>query len=184
MSLIKSIDPESASGKTAELLEQAREEFGAVPNSVKAMAASPAVLEGFLRLSDALERSEFSSAVAERIAIGVAQLNHCRYCLSAHSYIAGRVLKLEPAELDRARRFESNDERAAPVLEFAQAVAASRGASEAAVAAARANGLSDAELAEVVALVAMNFFTNSFNKTFDIDLEFPLIDPHEHPLPG
>jgi uncharacterized peroxidase-related enzyme len=184
MSLIKSAEPETATGKTAELLEEAREEFGAIPNSVKTMAASPAVLEGYIRLADSLEGSELSGAVAERIAIGVAQLNQCGYCLSAHSYIAEKVLRLEPAELDRARRFESNDERAAAVLEFAQAVAVSRGASEADVKNARAKGLGDAELAEVVALVAISVFTNYFNITFDVDVDFPRVDPHEHPLPG
>ncbi len=52
------------------------------------------------------------------------------------------------------------------------------------VRAARAKGLGDGELAEVVALVAINSFTNYFNKTFEVDLDFPLIDPHEHRLPG
>jgi uncharacterized peroxidase-related enzyme len=184
MTLIKSVDPENATGETAELLEEARESSGALPNAVRAMAASPAVLQGYVRLADALGGGELSDAVTERIAIAIAQFNNCAYCLAAHSYVAGKVLKLESAEVDRARRFESSDERAAAVLQFAQAVAASRGASDADVEAARAKGLSDAQLAEVVALVAISVFTNYFNKTFDVDLDFPPVDPHMHRLSG
>ena len=41
---------------------------------------------------------------------------------------------------------------------------------------------SDEELADIVGLVAVNVFTNYFNKTFDVEVDFPRVDPHEHAL--
>jgi len=41
--------------------------------------------------------------------------------------------------------------------------------------AARAAGLSDSEIAEVVGNVALNVLTNYFNKAADVDIDFPLV---------
>jgi len=41
--------------------------------------------------------------------------------------------------------------------------------------AARRAGLSDAEIAEVIAHVALNIFTNYFNNAADVEVDFPKI---------
>ena len=112
----------------------------------------------------------------------MAEINECSYCLSAHSYLAENVAKLDETEIERARRFQSGDDHAAAVLRFARAVVHARGGSNAYVEAARGAGLTDEELADIVGLVALNVFTNYFNKTFDVDVDFPRVDPHEHAL--
>jgi len=52
---IKAIDPGMAQGKAKELLDAVAKKYGAVPNSFKTMAHSPAGLQGFLNLSGTLE---------------------------------------------------------------------------------------------------------------------------------
>jgi uncharacterized peroxidase-related enzyme len=179
MSRIQSVDPKQATGKTKKLLDAVEAKLGVTPNMTKAMAASPATLEGYVSLSSAL--GSVPAAIAERIALGVAETNGCSYCLSAHSYLAENVAKLDSLEIQRARHFESKEKRAAAALRFARAVLETRGGvSDADIGSARRAGLADRELADIVALVAVNVFTNYFNKAFNVDVDFPRVDPHDH----
>jgi uncharacterized peroxidase-related enzyme len=177
MARIEVVDPAEADGRAKELLAAVQAKFGATPNSMKAMAGS-AVLEGYLGLSSALASGRIRPAIAERIALAVAQSNGCSYCLSAHSYVAEHVLKIAPGEIMRARTYRSNDDKAQAALRFAEAVLKGRGAVSAEeFDTARAAGLTDAELAEIVAHVALNDLTNFFNHAFEIDLDFPAVAP-------
>jgi AhpD family alkylhydroperoxidase len=45
---------------------------------------------------------------------------------------------------------------------------------------ARAAGVTDAEIAEVIGKLALNILTNYFNIIADVDNEFSLVTPHEH----
>jgi uncharacterized peroxidase-related enzyme len=180
MARIDLVDPQEATGQSRELLAAVDRKFGAVPNTFRAMAGS-AVLEGYLGFLDGLGKGRIGGAVAERIALAVAESNACSYCLSAHSYVAEHVAKLDGPEIEAARHFRSTDPHAAAALKFAEAVVATRGAvSDADLSAARQAGLSDDQLSEVVGHVALNFLTNYFNKAFDVDVDFPPVHPHAH----
>jgi AhpD family alkylhydroperoxidase len=177
---IHSIDPEEATGKAKDLLDAVNAKLGVVPNMTKAMAVSPEVLEGYLGQSGALGAGSITAATAERIALGVAERNACSYCLSAHSYLAENVAKLDGDEIERARQFESEVPTAAAALRFAEAVLDGKGASSVDVEAAKEAGLTERQLAEIVGHVGVNVLTNYFNKTFDVVIDFPQVDPHEH----
>jgi alkylhydroperoxidase family enzyme len=47
--------------------------------------------------------------------------------------------------------------------------------SEADLATARSVGLSEGEIAEIIAHVALNVFTNYFNVATDVDIDFPKV---------
>ena len=178
MARIPYIDPADATGRPKELLDGVQAKLGATPNMMKAMAGS-AVLEGYLGLAGALAGGRIKPAVAERIALAVGETNECSYCLSAHSYLAENLAKIELQDIVAARSFRSADDKSAAVLAFAEAVVATRGeVSEADVEAARRAGLTDAELAETVGHIALNVLTNYFNKTFAIDVDFPVVEPY------
>ena len=183
MSRITPVDPATASGTAKELLDSVQASLGAIPNMTTAMARS-SVLAGWLGLNGALRRGSIRAADAERIALAVAEANHCSYCLSAHTYLGANVARLDAAELDNARSFDSADDRSAAILAFARAVLAGTGAvSDEQIAAARASGLTDAELGDIVGHVAVNVLTNLFNKTFQVDVDFPIVEPRtERPL--
>jgi AhpD family alkylhydroperoxidase len=177
MARIHVLDAVEADGRAKELLDAVRAKFGATPNSMKAMAGS-AVLEGYLGLSSALASGSIRPPIAERIALAVAESNGCSYCLAAHSYVAEHVLKIAADEIALARAYRSSDAKAQAALRFAAAVLSGRGAVAAEeFAAARAVGLTDAELAEIVAHVALNVLTNFFNHAFEIDIDFPVVAP-------
>ena len=54
MSRFTQIAPETATGKTKELLDGVKSKLGLVPNMMRAMANSPAVLNAYLQFSGAL----------------------------------------------------------------------------------------------------------------------------------
>ncbi|MEV0176104.1 carboxymuconolactone decarboxylase family protein [Streptomyces sp. NPDC050803] len=176
MSRLPLIQPETATGAAADLLAGVQKALGVTPNMTKAMANSPAVLKAYLDFSGALSGGALSAAVRERIALLVAQENGCDYCLSAHTYIATNIAGLDADEADRARTGHASEPKAEAALAFATAVVRAKGGVEDSdLKTAREAGLSDGDIAEVVAHVALNVFTNYLNKTADTDIDWPVV---------
>jgi uncharacterized peroxidase-related enzyme len=180
MSRIALIEPDAAQGRAQELLTQVKAALGLVPNMTKAMANSPALLQGYLALSGALGTGEFDAGTRELIAITVAEANSCSYCLSAHTYIGEHIAKLGPEALEQARDAASSDSRTAAVLGLADAVVRHRGhVDDATFAQARGAGLTDSDIAETVGHVALNVLTNLFNSLAQVDNDWPALTPRD-----
>ena len=158
------------------LLEEVKRQVGRVPNLYRLVSTSPAALEGLLGLGGALGKGALDAATHERIALAIAELNGCDYCLAAHSFLGKRVARLDEAEIAANRDGRSNDAKADAAVRFAVAVARQRGQVELdALAAVRAAGHGDAEVVEIVAHVALNTLTNYLNEVFDTDVDFPAV---------
>jgi uncharacterized peroxidase-related enzyme len=160
--------------KSRPLLEAVGKQLGVVPNLFRLVATSPHALEGYLGLSGALSRGALPPATRERIALAVAEVNGCDYCLSAHSYLGRNLAKLDDAEITANRNGASNDPKADAAVRFAVSVTRNRGhvaASE--LDAVRAAGYSDAQVIEIVQHVALNTWTNYFNEVFQTEIDFP-----------
>jgi len=176
MARLPLIQPETATGAAADLLAGVHKALGVTPNMTKAMVNSPAVLKAYLDFSGALSGGSLSAPVRERIALLVAQENGCDYCLSAHTYIATNIAGLDADEADRARTGHASDTKAEAALALATAVVRAKGGVEDSdLKTAREAGLSDGDIAEVVANVALNVFTNYLNKTADTDIDWPVV---------
>lgn len=176
MPRIQPINPETASGDTATLLATARKMFGGTPNLVTTAANAPSTLGGMLGMFASVGTGTLGAKVGEQIAIAIAQSNGCGYCLSAHTAI-GQMRGVNPAELTAARRAGSSHHKTAAVLKLAVAINGARGQVEDAVLAeARAAGISDAEMVEVVGHVALNVFTNYLNNLCETDIDFPEVE--------
>jgi uncharacterized peroxidase-related enzyme len=173
MERISPVDPQTAQGKAKELLDAVKGKLGIVPNMTRAMAVSPSVLDGYLGLSAALGHGVLPARLREQLALEVGEENHCEYCVSAHSAIGKRVGLSDQDVLD-SRRGTSADPKTDALLRFARTVVPKRGVVEDAdVAAVRDAGYGDAEIAEVVAHVALNVFTNYFNNVAGTAIDFP-----------
>lgn len=170
------IQPETADGETADLLAATQQVLGITPNLAKALANSPTALRAFLGMSGALAGGSLPWAVRERIALLAAQETSCDYGLSAHAYIGIRLAGLSQAEVTAARKAESSEPHAAAVLALAAALLRGQGRiTGAELAAARGGGLSDGQLAEVVAHVALGIFTSYFANAAQIGVDWPLV---------
>ncbi len=171
MPRLNTVDPARAEGKAKELFDGPLK--GKHLNLFKGMANSPAALQGYLGLAGALNSAKLSGREREIIALVVAQTNECGYCLAAHTTL-GKMAGLSEAETVAARRGEFADPRLTALTRFTRAVLDRRGAvSDADLKAFRDAGYTDAHVAEVVASVALNVYTNYFNRLNDTAIDFP-----------
>ena|SRR5215211_3232689 len=176
MSRLPLVDPAATIGPATELLQVVQQRLGVTPNMTRAMANSPALLKGYLDLSGALSRGVLGAATRARIALTVAQANGCSYCLSAHTYLAEHVARLHQDDITAARKATAQDPKTAAILTFAAALNDSRGSvTDDQLTAARAAGITDQEIAEIVGHVALNVLTNYFNKAAEVDIDFPVV---------
>jgi uncharacterized peroxidase-related enzyme len=165
---------ESVPAASKPLLDGVYKKLGVVPNMFRVAALSPAALEGFLGLNGALSRT-LDVRTRERIAIAVAETNGCDYCLSAHTYLGLNLAKITAEDAALAREGSSTDAKAAAAVRFAVQVAKTRGGvSDADIAAVKAGGFGEAQIVEIVGLVAENVFTNLLNKVAQTDIDFPV----------
>ncbi|CAH0125625.1 carboxymuconolactone decarboxylase family protein [Roseomonas sp. CECT 9278] len=158
------------------LLNAVQKQLGVVPNLFRLVANSPAALEGYLGLNGALAKGSLDARTRERIALAVAQVNGCSYCLSAHSYIGKNMAKLDDAEIAANIAGGSTDPRADAAVRFAVKVVEQRGhVSDTDLAAVRMAGYSDAQLVEIVVHVALNTLTNYVNNVGGTEIDFPVV---------
>jgi uncharacterized peroxidase-related enzyme len=157
------------------ILDAVHKQLGVVPTMFRLIATSPAVLQGFTVNNGALAKT-LDVKTRERIALAVAQVNRCDYCLSAHSYLALNLAKLSPEEVALNRRGESGDVKADAAVRFAVKAVSARGhLSDADIASVRAAGFNDSQIVDIVAVVAENVFTNMLNIVADTDIDFPIV---------
>lgn len=177
MNRITQLDPAQATGKTKQLFEGVQAKLGIVPNLYRVFGNSPAALEGYLNFSGALAGGVLNAKMREQIALAVAEINDCDYCRSAHTYIGGKV-GLSEREIADARKVVATDERSAAILNLARSIVVQRGElSEAEFKAARSAGLTDAEIVETTANVALNILTNYVNHVAQTVVDFPEVKP-------
>jgi len=175
LSRLKVIQTDSATGRAKELLEAVQAKLSTTPNSMRVMANSPAVLDAYLSFSGALAGGFLNAKLREQIALEVGEQNSCQYCVSAHTAI-GKMTGLSEAEIQAAREAKSSAPKPAAALAFARQIVAKQGrATQSDVDAVRDAGFTDGEIAEIIAHVALNIFTNYFNNTADVEVDFPKI---------
>ena len=162
------------------LLEAVNRQLGSVPNLFRLVANSPAALEGYLGMQAALAKGALPAATRERIALAVAEVNGCNYCLAAHTFLARNLVKLDDAEIALNRGGASRDAKAHAAVVFAANIARERGHVRFEdVAAVRAAGYDDAQIIEIVQHVALNTWTNYVNEVGGTDIDFPVAAPRK-----
>ena len=158
------------------LLHAVEKQLGVVPNLFRVVGNSPAALEGYLGLNGALGKGELEAATRERIALAVAEVNACDYCLSAHTYLGKNLAKLSEAEIAANRDGMSTDSKADAAVRFAVKLVKARGhVSDADVQAVKKAGYNDAQVIEIVLHVALNTLTNYVNEVAKTEIDFPVV---------
>jgi len=162
------------------LLDAVEKQLGVVPNLYRLVASSPAALQGLLSLGGALAKT-LDVKTRERIALAVAQVNGCDYCLSAHTYLGLNLAKIDAAEIALNREGGSSDPKANAAVRFARQVVETRGkVSDADLAVVKAAGFSDAQIVEIVAVAVENVLTNFLNNVAETEIDFPVVRAAEY----
>jgi alkylhydroperoxidase family enzyme len=173
MQRLNSVDPATAGGKTKELLDRVQQRTGRIPNMVRLMVNSPAVLGGYLDLATALAGSTLSAEIRDSIAILVAADGESHYTLAAVCALA-RKGGLGDDQIAAAQRAQAKNPRTAAALRFSENLLEKRGhVSASEVDALMEAGFTDGEVAEIVATVVLTIYRNYFNLVAGTELDFP-----------
>ncbi|PBB23311.1 MULTISPECIES: carboxymuconolactone decarboxylase family protein [unclassified Mesorhizobium] len=166
---------EAAPTASQPILDAVNKQLGVVPGLFRLVSISPVALAGMTSLSGALTRA-LDVKTRERIALAVAQVNGCDYCLSAHTYLGLNLARISPEEIALNRKGKSSDSTADAAVHFAARVAETRGkVTDADIAAVKSAGFTEAQVIEIVAIVAENFLTNLINNVAETDIDFPVV---------
>ena len=176
MPSLKALDPATTTGKSKELFNAIQGKLGMVPNMMRTMGNSPAVLNGYLSLNSALGEGILGGKLGELIALTVANANSCDYCNAAHSFIGEKLVHIDGNTIAEAREGRSADSKIQAALDFARILVEKKGlVDDADVTTVRNGGYDDAGIAEIVAHVSLNIFTNYFNNTAQVSVDFPQV---------
>ncbi|PWE29885.1 peroxidase [Maritimibacter sp. 55A14] len=175
MARITQVADTAAGPEAAALFTAIKGKIGMVPNLYRVAANQPKVLAAMLGLNETLAGGGLDARTREAIALAVAGANGCDYCASAHSAISAGI-KVEPETIKGHLAGRADDPRTATILKLAVTIVATRGKiTDANMEAARAAGLSEADIVETVANVVANIFTNYLNHVAETDIDFPVV---------
>lgn len=171
------LDPEHATGATKRLFDDVMAKFGFVPNVFRVLGNAPVALEGFLNFSAILADGTFDARVREQIALAVAESNLCCYCLSAHTFIAGKIGLTQTDIADAIRAIAAKGKTDA-ILKLVRSIIVQRGeVKDSDLQRARAASLTDGEIVETVANVVLNIFLNYISHVARTVVDFPQVTP-------
>lgn len=177
MQRIPALNPETTSGKSKEFFDAVQKKFGVVPNMIRTMGNSPAVLDAYLSFSGALDAASIGAKLNKLIALAVANANRCEYCNTIHSYLAENILKMDRETILLARNGESENGKIKAALQFAVTLTKKRGyVSEGDFSILREAGYNNTEISEIIAATALNIFTNYFNTVAFVAVDFPKVE--------
>jgi uncharacterized peroxidase-related enzyme len=173
MSRLSVVAPDQATGQTREIFEAIKRAVGAVPNIYQGVGNSAPALGALLRIDEALKSGALTAAEIEATKLVVSEAYGCNYCLAAHSML-GKKAGLADAEIIDIRRRTSQPPRIGELVRFVGAALHPQArVSDDQLNALRAAGYSDAQITEVLLVIAQTVFTNLFNRVHQTKLDFP-----------
>jgi uncharacterized peroxidase-related enzyme len=171
------LKPDQVPAGSKQTLDAFTKNIGFTPNMMASFAQSPIAFNAWAALLGALSKA-LDVKTRDSIGLAVSEVNGCNYCLTIHSFTAEHMAKLPADEIILARKGHASDPKRDAAVQFARKVIDTRGkVSEDDLKAVRDAGYSEANLMEIVSLVAMYSLTNFFNNVFDPEKDFPAVAP-------
>src|SRR5262249_12485957 len=161
------LKPQQVPASSKPTLDAFTRNIGFTPNMMATFAQSPIAFNAWAALLGSLSKA-LDVKTRDSIGLAVSEVNGCNYCLTVHSFPAERMAKLPADEITLARKGHATEPKRDAALQFARKVIETRGrVDEADLQAVREAGYTDANVMEIIALVAMYSLTNFFNNVFD-----------------
>jgi len=164
---------EEVSEENKALFDNLKQGLGFVPNLYAYYAKNETALGDYLTLQN--RKSTLKTKERELINLVTSQINDCRYCQSAHTAI-GKNLKWTDEEILEIRSGRASfDPKLDALAKFTKSVVENRGkADEAAKEAFFAAGYSEANLIDVVFVIADKSISNYIHNLTGFEIDFPL----------
>ena len=177
MPRIKALTPVQVPADSKPTLDGFSKNIGFTPNMMATFATSPIAFNAWAALFSGMNKA-LDVKTRDSIGLAVSEVNGCNYCLTVHSYTAKHMAKLEADEIILARKGHATDPKRDAAVQFARKVIETRGRiDDADLAAVRDAGYTDANIIEIVGLVAMYSLTNFINNVSDPEKDFPPVTP-------
>ncbi|ABR90505.1 Uncharacterized conserved protein [Janthinobacterium sp. Marseille] len=177
MTRTAALKPEQVPADSKATLEMFTKNIGFTPNMMATFAQSPIAFNAWATLLGSLSKA-LDVKTRDSIGLAVSEVNGCNYCLTVHSFTAQHMAKLPADEIILARKGRANDPKRDAAVQFARKVTENRGqVNDADLKIVRDAGYTDANIMEIVALVAMYSLTNFINNVFDPEKDFPAVAP-------
>ncbi|NDK49433.1 carboxymuconolactone decarboxylase family protein [Rhizobium laguerreae] len=171
------LTPEQVPAESKQTLDTFTRNIGFTPNMMAAFAQSPIAFNAWATLLGSLSKT-LDVRTRDSIGLAVSEVNGCNYCLTVHSFTAEHMAKMPADDIILARRGHAKDPKRDAAVQFARNVIETRGnVSDAHLKEVRDVGYTDANIIEIIALVAMYSLTNFFNNVFDPEKDFPAVTP-------
>jgi uncharacterized peroxidase-related enzyme len=177
MARTAALKPDQVPADSKPTLDAFTKNLGFTPNMMATFAQSPIAFNAWATLRGSLSKA-LDLKTRESISLAVSEVNGCNYCLAVHSFAAEQMAKLPADEIILARKGRATDPKRDASVQFARKIIETRGQiGDADLKAVRDAGYTDADVMEIVALVAMYSLTNFFNNVFDPEKDFPAVAP-------
>ena len=171
------LKPDQVPADSKPTLDAFTKNIGFTPNMMATFAQSPIAFNSWATLLGSMSKA-LDVKTRDSIGLAVSEVNGCNYCLMVHSFMAERMAKLAADEIILARNGHASDPKREAAVQFARKVIQARGqVSDDDLKAVREAGYTDANLMEIIGLVAMYSLTNYLNNVFDPEKDFPAVTP-------
>jgi len=171
------LKPEHIPAESKPTLDMFTKNIGFTPNMMATFAQSPIAFNAWAALLGSMSKA-LDVKTRDSIGLAVSEVNGCNYCITIHSFTAQHLAKLPEDEIILARKGHASDPKRDAAVQFARKVIVTRGnVAEADLAAVRDAGYTNANVMEIIALVAMYSLTNFLNNVFEPEQDFPAVTP-------
>ena len=167
---------EQATASNQALMDNLKKALTFVPNLYATMTYSDTALGTYLALQNA--KSSLSPKAREVVNLVVSQVNHCAYCLAAHTALGKKVGFTGEEILEIRRGTASFDPHLDALARLVRNVALERGrASPALLQAFFEAGWTQGSLVDVMIAIGDKTVTNYLHSTTEIPVDFPPAPP-------
>ena len=158
------------------IFDSMKKKFGFVPNLFATFAHSETALATYLALNNT--RSSLSPKAREVIYLVVSQVNHCAYCLAAHTAVGG-MLGYTPEQILEIRAGGASfDPRLDALAKLVRNIALERGhADPALLQAFFAAGWTEGNLVDAIVAIGDKMISNFLHATTRVPVDFPAAPP-------
>lgn len=155
-----------------QLLDKAKEKFGFVPNVLKSMSVSPALLQAYMQGQAAMQNATLSGQEQQAVQLTVSHRNDCGYCQTAHT-VGGKAAGVAEDDLEAIKQGkEPQDEKLANLVKATRRILEKEGhLEESDLKTMEDQGITKEKVLEIVGIVGLKIMTNWTNHIMGTEID-------------
>ena len=167
---------ENATPEVQAMFDTIKKEKGVLPNIYAFIGSSPNALSNFMSFENSLSKSTFSAKEQEAIFLAVSSINGCKYCQSAHTYIA-KMHGFTEEETVQIRNGSYADGKIGAITKLAADIQRTHGKpAKELIENFFAQGYNEKGLADLLSVMIFIIMPNYLNNITEIAIDFPLVN--------